>query len=37
VAGDERISYRELGTRVACVASHLAALGIGRGERILRV
>jgi len=35
VAGDERISYRELGTRVACVASHLAALGIGPRDRVL--
>ena len=35
VAGDERISYRALGARVACVASHLAALGIGPRDRVL--
>lgn len=35
VAGDERISYRALGTRVACVASHLAALGILPRDRVL--
>ena len=35
VAGDERISYRELGKRVACLASHLAALGIRPRDRVL--
>ncbi len=35
VAGEQRISYRELGERVASVASHLAALGLRPGERVV--
>ena len=35
VSGDERISYSELGVRVACVASHLAALDIQPRDRIV--
>ena len=35
IAGDERISYRTLGERVACVASHLAALGIAPRDRVV--
>lgn len=35
VAGEERVSYRVLGARVACLASHLAALGIGPRDRVV--
>jgi 2,3-dihydroxybenzoate-AMP ligase len=35
VAGEQRISYRELGARVDCAASHLAALGIRPRDRIV--
>jgi len=35
VAGEERISYSQLGERVACVASHLAALGIAPRDRVV--
>lgn len=35
VAGEERISYRVLGERVACVASHLAALGIRPRDKVV--
>lgn len=35
VAGDERVTYRELGERVERVASHLAALGIGPRDRVV--
>ena len=35
VAGEQRISYRELGERVERAASHLAALGIAPGDRIV--
>jgi len=35
VAGEERISYRDLGARSVNAATHLAALGIGRGDRVV--
>jgi 2,3-dihydroxybenzoate-AMP ligase len=35
VSGEERISYRDLGARSANAATHLAALGIGRGDRVV--
>ena len=35
VAGEERISYRELGARSLNAATHLAALGIRPGDRIV--
>lgn len=35
VAGNERISYRELGARSFNAATHLAALGIRPGDRIV--
>ena len=35
VAGEERISYRELGARVDHVASHVAALGIRPRDRVV--
>ena len=33
--GDRRLGYRELAERSARVANHLAALGVGRGDRVL--
>ena len=35
VAGEQRITYRDLGSRVANAATHLAALGIRRGDRVV--
>ena len=35
VAGDERITYGELGARVANVAAHLAALGLRPRDRVV--
>ena len=35
VAGEERISYRDLGERVANAATHLAALGIRPRDRVV--
>jgi len=35
VAGEERISYRQLGERVERIASRLAALGIGPRDRVV--
>ena len=35
VSGEERITYRALGARVACAASHLAALGIRPRDRVV--
>jgi 2,3-dihydroxybenzoate-AMP ligase len=35
VAGDERVTYRELGERVERRVSHLAGLGIGPRERVV--
>jgi len=35
VSDEQRITYRELGERVANVASHLAAAGIRPGERVV--
>ena len=35
VAGPERLSYEELAKRAAAFASHLAAKGLQRGERVV--
>src|SRR3989304_600520 len=35
VSGEERITYRDLGARVACAASHLATLGIRPRDRVV--